>query len=146
MARVFSQEDGNLSVRPIITSRTISYSDIDLTFAKKTSGEIFKKTDAAAVKQAVKNLLLTNRAEKPFQPEYGGDLTRFLFDLTGELDEFQIKDIVVNTIVNYEPRAVPTSVVVNVAPDQNSVDVLVRFQVTNVAEEQELNLTLTRLR
>ena len=35
MSRVFSQEDGNLSTRSIITSRTKSYADIDLTFTRK---------------------------------------------------------------------------------------------------------------
>lgn len=144
--RVFSQEDGKLNTRPIITSRTKSYSDIDLTFAKKTDGDIFKKTDAAAVKQAVKNLLLTNRMEKPFDPSYGGDLNRFIFELSTDIDEFQIRDQIINTIVNYEPRAIPKDVEVIVSPDQNDVSVLVRFQVINVAEVQELNITLTRLR
>ena len=74
MSRVFSQEDGNLSTRSIITSRTKSYADIDLTFTRKpgTVTDIYKKTDAAAVKQSVKNILMTNRVEKPFLPYYGG--------------------------------------------------------------------------
>ena len=42
--------------------------DIDLNFtAKSTSGDIFKKTDQAAVKQSIKNLLMTNKLEKPFE-------------------------------------------------------------------------------
>ena len=49
----------------ILTSRTKSYSDIDLTFTPKASGDIFKKQHGAAVKQAVKNLLLTNELLYP---------------------------------------------------------------------------------
>ena len=79
--RAFAVEDGNLNTRSLVTTRTRLYSDIDLTFAKKPSGEIYKKTDAAAVKQAVKNLLLTNKYEKPFQPSFGGDLNNLLFEL-----------------------------------------------------------------
>ena len=66
MGRVFSQEDGNLNTRSIITSRNASYSDIDLTFENKPGAssinrtDVYKKTDAAAVKQAVKNVLMTN--------------------------------------------------------------------------------------
>ena len=56
--RAFSIEDGNLGVKTIISSQNRTFSDIDLTFAKKASGDVFKKNSAAAVKQAVKNLLL----------------------------------------------------------------------------------------
>ena len=60
MARAYSTEDTNLS-KSLISSRGTDYKDIDLAFAAKPAGDVFKKTDAAAVKQAVKNLLLTNR-------------------------------------------------------------------------------------
>ena len=69
MARAYSIEDTNLNAS-LISSRKINYRDIDLSFAAKPAGDLFKKVDAASVKQAVKNLLLTNRGEKPFQPEF----------------------------------------------------------------------------
>ena len=59
MARVRSFEDGNLN-STIRTSRLQNFSDIDLLFDKKPSGDIYKKTDAAAVKQSVKNIISTN--------------------------------------------------------------------------------------
>ena len=64
--RAFAVEDGNIGLTTILTSRTKSYSDIDLTFTPKASGDIFKKQHGAAVKQAVRNLLLTNFSETPF--------------------------------------------------------------------------------
>ena len=42
-AKVFSVEDGNLNNKTIITARERAYSDIDLSFAKKGSGDVFKK-------------------------------------------------------------------------------------------------------
>ena len=59
VTRAFAVEDGNLSTRSLITTRNKLFSDIDLTFTNRPSGDLYKKTDAAAVKQAVKNLLLT---------------------------------------------------------------------------------------
>ena len=58
--RVLSKEDGNLNSVSIVTSRNRVYLDIDLLFDVNSNGEIFKKRDAAAVKQAVKNLIQTN--------------------------------------------------------------------------------------
>lgn len=149
MARVFSQEDGNLSTRSIITSRTKSYADIDLSFTRKpgTVTDIYKKTDAAAVKQSVKNILMTNRVEKPFLPYYGGNLNSFLFELADdELDTDEIQDVVVESISNFEPRALVRAVDVILRPDNNTINVTVKFQVMNTSELQEIVITLTRLR
>ena len=146
MARVFSIEDGNLDTASITTSRQKSYSDIDMTFAKKGNSDIFKKNDAAAVKQAVKNLLLTNFGEKPFNPEFGGNLNAFLFNLDTEFDELEIEDAVAQAMANFEPRAILRQVIATLLEEQNTVNVKVIFQVVNVAETQELSINLTRLR
>jgi phage baseplate assembly protein W len=146
MARVFSTQDGNLASKPIITSRKSTYRDIDLTFAKKPNGDIYKKTDAEAVKQAVKNLLLTNFNEKPFQPYYGGDLNRFLFSLSEEFDEIEIQDRINSAIANHERRAIVRNVKADITPDQNAVNITVTFQVVNTLEIIDLTVQLTRLR
>ena len=57
--KVLSSEDGDLQKSTLISSRTVDYLDIDLTFNKRPSGDIYKKRDAAAVKQSIKNLLLS---------------------------------------------------------------------------------------
>ena len=146
MPRVFSQEDGNLINAPIITSRKRIYRDIDLSFTARTMGDVFKKTDAAAVKQAVKNLLLTNHGEKPFNHYYGGNLHSFLFENIDDLDEMEIMDHVSAAVSSYEPRAIIQSIKANARPDNNSIELLVRFQIVNTFENVELNVELTRLR
>ena len=117
-----------------------------MTFAKKGNNDIFKKSDAAAVKQAVKNLLLTNFGEKPFNPEFGGNLNAFLFNLDTEFDELEIEDAVAQAMANFEPRAILRQVIATLLEEQNTVNVKVIFQVVNVAETQELSINLTRLR
>lgn len=146
MAKAFSIEDGNLSNTSVVGSKDVSYKDIDLTFTNKASGDLFKKTDAAAVKQAVKNLLLTNNFEKPFRPTFGGNLNDFLFSLDDEFDEIDVKERIVNAIQNHEPRALPRRIDVNIRPDYNSVNVKVIFQVITTNELVELNVSLARLR
>ena len=87
-SRAFSIEDGNLATASVNVARKKTYKDIDLSFAKRLDGDIFKKTDAAAVKQSVKNILLTNFAEKPFLPNFGGDLNSFLFNNKFKIEDF----------------------------------------------------------
>ena len=146
MATQLSTEDGNLSVSTLIGTRTKLYKDIDLTFANKTSGEIFKKEDAAAVKQAVKNLILTNYFEKPFQPLFGGNLREMLFDLADDDAEEDIEERIKNAIGVFEPRAQALNVTAIATPDRNSIRVTVEFRVINTQETVTVTTVLARLR
>ena len=105
MAKILSTEDGVLQGASLNTSRDRLYSDIDLSFAVNTStGDIFKKKDAAAVKQAVRNLLQCNRFEKPFRPDFGADLRGLLFELADDGVEQDLIEQVQGAIARYEPR------------------------------------------
>ena len=126
--RAFAVEDGNINSAQIITSKTKTSKDIDLSFAKKVSGDVFKKENAAAVKQAVKNILLTNFAEKPFLPRY------------------EIKDQIIQTVKIYEPRAIILNVATEIRDDSHEVKVTVTFRVVNTNETVTTELNLTRLR
>ena len=66
-SRAFSIEDGNIGNKSILTSRREEYSDIDLSFAKKGSGDIFKKSSGASVKQAVRNFQVGKIVELIFK-------------------------------------------------------------------------------
>ena len=146
MATQLSTEDANLGVSTLIGTRTKLYKDIDLTFANKPSGEIFKKVDAAAVKQAVKNLILTNYFEKPFQPKFGGNLRDMLFDLADDDAEEDIEDRIKNAISIFEPRAQALNVIATATPDRNSIRVTVEFRVINTQETVTVTTVLARLR
>ena len=146
MATKLAAEDVRLGSSSIIGSRTKVYKDIDLTFAAKPSGEIFKKTDAAAVKQAVKNLMLTNHFEKPFQPRFGANLRDLLFDLADDESEEDIEERCLNAINVFEPRAEALNVTAIANPDRNSIQVVVEFRVINTEELVKFTTTLARLR
>jgi phage baseplate assembly protein W len=146
MAKSLSIEDGNLSTSTILGSRTREYKDIDLTFTNKTNGEIFKKSHAAAVTQAVKNLVMTNFNEKPFLPTFGADIRSLLFDLADQDSESDIEDNILSALNVHEPRAKALNVVATSNPDYNSVDVRITFQVINTQEEVSLSIVLARLR
>lgn len=145
VAKAFSIEDGNLS-KSLVSTRTRDYVDVDLTFEHRPSGDVYKKTDAASVKQAVKNLLMTSKYEKPFQPNFGANLNSALFGLDTEFDPEFVQDLIMDAIENYEPRARVLSVTVNTDGDNNSVDATILFQVVNTNETVSVEVNLARLR
>ena len=144
--RALSAEDAFLSTRTLIGSRETEFSDIDLTFKRKPNGDIYKKTEAAAVKQAVKNLLLTNHYEKPFKPFFGGNLNDILFELANDNTDITIQDDCKLAIENYEPRARVIDIIVNDNLDRKEIFVKVIFQDRNLNDIVEVETTLTRLR
>jgi len=144
--RVLSTEDGNLQKSTLISSRAVDYLDIDLTFAKRPAGDIYKKRDAAAVKQSIKNLLLTDFYEKPFQPFFGANLRAMLFELADEDTEDEVEENIRNAINKYEPRAEILTISVNVLPDQNDMRVSVYFKIISTQETVTFTTNLSRLR
>ena len=146
MQRIFSIEDGDLQNKPITTSINRTYSDIDCVFAARPSGDIYKKTDAAAVRQSVKNLLMTNRGEVPFNPYYGGNLNRFLFSLSSDIDEEDVGNAVLHVIKTYEPRAKVLKVGVKINPEENSINIYVEFKVLNYPQPISISVTIARTR
>ena len=144
--RAFAVEDGNIGSQQIITSKTKFSRDIDLSFAKRPSGDIFKKENAAAVKQSIKTLLLTNRLEKPFNTDFGGDIQGRLFGLAVDSTAEEIKDQVLFTIEKYEPRAEVLDLIVTLDADRNSLHVSVEFKVINTGVIVEFSTVIERVR
>lgn len=149
MAKIQSTEDTALNSVALVTNRKRVYSDIDLTFARNTANDddIFKKKDAAAVKQAVKNLILTNEAEKPFRPRFGANLTGMLFELVNDEDaEEDIRERIYDVIEQYEPRATVEDLEVFLNEDQNRLSVKLKFRILNIDVIDTLETTVTRFR
>ena len=144
--RVHSIEDGNQQGLSLVSGRRRVYSDIDLTFAQKPDGDVFKKQNVADVKQAVKNLLLTNFGEKPFNPFFGGNLNDFLFELNDGINESDVEDEVRRAIENHEPRAQILDVKAIAMPDNNDIRVTVTFKVVSLDEQVSITVSLARLR
>ena len=146
MAKAFSLEDGNLNASTITQASARVYSDIDLTFTARPAGDLYKKKNVAAVKQAVKNLLLTGRSEKPFQPNFGGDLGVALFELDTDYQPHDIAQQISSTIARYEPRARVLNIDFTSYPDRNEIRATITFGVVNVGETVSLDVNLARLR
>jgi phage baseplate assembly protein W len=147
--RAFSQEDGgDLGTNNVSVSRKVQYKDIDLTLAvKPTSGDVYKKLDAASVKQAVKNLIMTNELEKPFRPNYGANLRDLLFELADYGDDYIIEERIINSIERFEPRAEIVDIRVSeVDGYKNTIDTTITFKILNTSEVVEFTTNLARLR
>jgi len=84
---------------------TRKWLDLNLDFtAHPNTGELSVKRDADAVVRSIRHLMLTNHYERPFHPDVGSDVTRQLFEPMTHATVLRLKDSIIRTINNYEPR------------------------------------------
>lgn len=126
---------------------TVEYSDLNLDFhAHPTSGDLVPLTNAESVKRSVRNIMLTNRNERLFNPSFGGNLTQLLFQPVTPATELQIKLYITNAIKHFEPRVNIISIEVNVSPDEYQYNVSFVFSVDGLSQEIQYDTILERLR
>jgi len=130
-----------------LSVHTREWSDLDLDFTKHpVTKDIVRKTNVEAVKRSVRNLILTNRYERPFHPEIDGGVTRHLFSLSTPETKHDIKLAVENCLTNFEPRVVVDDVRVTGDLDANGFNVSIYFTVVNSPQPIEVALFLERIR
>jgi hypothetical protein len=123
------------------------YSDIDLTFTRQPGkGDIALSYDDNAVIRSVRNLLLTNFYDRPFQPELGSNINELLFEPITSITASIIEEEIKNTLTNFEPRVSVSEIVVTAVPDQNAFFVRVTFFIGNNTAPTAVNLLLERNR
>ena len=127
--------------------RKVVYRDFFTDFSMHSStGELNTKTNEEAVKQSVRNLLLTDKYERPMQPTLGCQLKGMLFENYTPETQVAIKQVVSDCISYYEPRASLIDVVVVPEMDGTSVAVTVTFGIINKPEPVNLDIVLERMR
>lgn len=102
--------------------------------------------DDEAVKQSIKNLILTDPGERLMQPFIGGGIRALLFENITPAVLNLIENKVKSTIRTYEPRADIINVTASSRYDDNTVNVVVNFYIRNTNEPIKLDLILTRVR
>ena len=126
---------------------TRTFSDLDFNFtAHPVTSDLTRKYDDEAIKQSVKNLVMTQHYERPFHSEIGSQLRGLLFEPATPMLNILIKRAITDTIINFEPRVKLIDVRVKLSPDTNEVYVSVEFSIVNTVRPITVTMTLKRTR
>ena len=104
------------------------------------------KRDEEAVKEAIKNLILTDRGERLMQPLVGGNIRAMLFENNTPSTIKIIQESIKETINFYEPRATLLDVIVQSSLDESTVEVGIYFYINNIEQPITLTVFLERTR
>ena len=160
----------------VTTTVSKNYRDLDLVFQRKSGtvfpdgvrrGDVFKKSDLKAIDQSINTILLTNYYEKPFQPTFGSNLRRLLFELNTVVSESEATEIVEGAIRRWEPRVEVLSVKfydagaerevprgidniffysVNASEAEHTLLLYVTCRIKNIGQEITTKINMNRLR
>jgi phage baseplate assembly protein W len=131
-----------------VTTDTVrDFKDLDLSFIPHpVKKDINKHVGVKAVINSIKNLVLTNHYEKPFQPEIGSNVRKLLFENIDELTSIALQREISQVIANYEPRASVSKVYVFADYDNNGFNVEVEFSIINQPDQITITFFLERIR
>jgi phage baseplate assembly protein W len=131
----------------VTTDIVRDFKDLDLNFnIHPVRKDISKSIGPMAVVNSIKNLILTNHYERPFQPDIGSNVRRLLFENLDNITATTIKDEIERTIVNYEPRATVKTINVTADYDKNGFKVYLEFFIVNQTAPIVINFLLERIR
>jgi phage baseplate assembly protein W len=134
------------TVSPLRKKRVI-YSDFHKNLTvNPISGDLALKVNEESIKESLKNLILTDRGERLFQPNLGSDVRASLFEnatpVTLKILEERVRDV----INNFEPRVSLIDVDVTSLYDDNRVQVTIYFYVKNREEPLSVDVFIERVR
>lgn len=119
------------------------FKDIPLSFIPNpVSGDVRPVTNERAVKLALMNLLRTPIGTRRFYPQYGTDITDYMFQPADEITESEINESIADAIKRFEPRVKVVSIESSI--EDYGVDITISYYVINVPGIQTLETTITR--
>ena len=122
-----------------------SFKDLDLPFtAPPISGDLVAKKDSDAIKQSIKNIILTNHYERPFKPSFGSNLRNRLFEPNDFQNRSLIKKDIVSEINALEPRVSNVSVVMRQL--ENEVSLTIEYVIKGQADYNSVEFLVSRVR
>ena len=124
------------------------FKDISMSFkVNPLNNDLIALKNETAIARSVRNIVMTIPGERFFQPNFGSEVNRLLFnnidDISASLIESQIKQ----SIENYESRVLLRSLIVDPNFDNNSFDIKITYDIIGAdVPSQELQFALQSTR
>lgn len=105
------------------------YTDISPEMTMAWNRDVAKAVGTRAVKNSLLGIITSRKGSKPFDPEFGCDMSDQLFENLSPLTANTLEKSITAAVRAYEPRIVRLSVTVTPQYDANAVIVDVRFSI-----------------
>ena len=111
-----------------------SFRDFSLTFEKNAvTNDILSLKNEAAIKESVKNIVLYNFYEKPFDPFFGGNILGLLFENSTPTMVLEVKNRIEQSIEIHEPRVTAVTVEVQFEENRNELNCQIQYLILGIS-------------
>lgn len=108
------------------------FSDLHSTFeVNPDTGDLYRNINDFAIRESLKNIMLTDLGERPFQPTLGGDIRRHLFENMDDTTAVRLRTAIEIAIHNHEPRVVLKDLSIVPDYDNNQVSITLFYTTIN---------------
>lgn len=123
--------------------KEIVYSDLDLAFNIHPSNkDLAVSYNDFAIQRSMRNLVLTNHYERPFQPEIGSNVRKMLFEPLTPLTVNYIEKEIETVIIAFEPRVSNIKVESDVDYDNGAIFITIYYTIIKSQTQGQTTLTL----
>tara|TARA_Y100001951_G_C11185747_1_gene208566 strand:- start:234 stop:635 length:402 start_codon:yes stop_codon:yes gene_type:complete len=121
-----------------------SFKDISMSFeTNPLNDDLIGLKNSSAIARSIRNIVFTRPGEKFFQPEFGSRVSESLFEIVDQVSSLSIRDEIRNSIINYEPRVKLLSVDVVPNPEDNEMNVTIKYEIVGIdIPPQQLDFVL----
>ena len=123
---------------------TQKFKDISMSFERNPlNDDLIGLKNTNAIARSLRNIVFTQPGEKFFNPEFGSRVSESLFEIVDEVSTIAIRDEIRSSIINYEPRVNLLDVLVNPNPDENEMNVTIKYEIVGIdIPPQQLDFVL----
>jgi len=121
------------------------YINIDFPFKDSNKGFYLNlnQTDRDAIRADLLHLLLTNKGERLYLPDFGSDLKKYIFEPNDEITHDEIRENLNDTIKKYIPNLIINSIIFKNNDVEEAIVVEITFTVTEDSFSSTDTVTLT---
>ena len=121
-----------------------SFKDLSMSFkVNALNDDLIPLKNEAAIARSIRNIVFTSPGEKIFNPEFGSEISKVLFENIDEISAISIKDEIETSIRNYEPRVNLEEVDIEPNYDNNQFDVRINYRIVGIdVPPQQLEFVL----
>ena len=121
-----------------------SFKDLSMSFkVNPLNDDLIPLKNEAAIARSIRNIVFTSPGEKIFNPEFGSEISKVLFENIDEISAISIKDEIETSIRNYEPRVNLEEVDIEPDYDNNQFDVRINYRIVGIdVPPQQLEFVL----
>jgi len=123
----------------------VFYKDLPLDFTPNpVTGDIRPITNEIAIKRAIKNLILTRKGSRPFYPEYGTNIRKYLFSNLNAYELVNLERDIAFSIQKNESR-VTLRKVEAIADNNHGIQITVEYVIKNMNVLSSVITTIQRV-